>query len=50
MPLPSPPPTSFKNAPQVLNPYIAYAVAAYAMIEGCKTVPFDADRATVAAH
>jgi len=35
---------------QVLNPYIAYAVAAYAMIEGCKTVPFDADRATVAAH
>jgi len=35
---------------QVLNPYIAYAVAAYAMIEGCKTVPYDADRAPVAAH
>jgi hypothetical protein len=35
---------------QVLNPYIAYAIAAYGMIEGCKTVPFDAGRTTAAAH
>ena len=31
-----------------LDPHIAYAIAAYGMIEGCKTVPFDAERAPAA--
>jgi hypothetical protein len=31
-----------------LDPHIAYAIAAYGMVEGCKTVPFDAGRAPAA--